>query len=541
MIFSQMMTSARRVIGLFLLLTTLLGGVSGREVLAANGDPVRTTTITIPFTEYEWWLIRWSDNAIVCVLRIDHEGLPTAADVRTHCGQELYNQWIATPGCAIGAGDSTVACQGLYMHLVTFQQKERQVLVELPPPAVYVNLEGCTPIPPENRCASIPNLLLIGDEPLPNERITAIRGFLNGAPFVCEGESCSIPLVPTPLEGVTVEFWAESSFGDESKRYTALVRVIDTGVTNVPGSAGWYVDVVSSQWSGAELASCVRIWKALPPVGTPPTWLSTPSSGELMASERPYFYLAGRLISQGVVIASECPNGGLLPNGYANTCGLELARPVVEEWQNQFDERIVQVAQETGIPAQLMKNLFAQESQFWPGVFRVPHEYGLGQITSNGADTILLWNRSFFEQFCPLIFAEDACARGYLRLPDQEKAILRGALALQAKADCPECPAGINLNNTVYSIQLFAHTLQANCEQVRQIVQNATQRSAGSVASYEDLWRLTIANYHAGPGCVSYAVHTAWGVSGRLTWEGISTRFTEPCQGVVPYVDKITR
>ena len=260
-----------------------------------------------------------------------------------------------------------------------------------------------------------------------------------------------------------------------------------------------------------------------------------------MASDAPYYYLAGRLIVQGLVDAKDCQTGGLLPNGYADACGLEKARPQVLRWQNQFDARTIAVGRETGVPAQLMKNLFAQESQFWPGVFRVPYEFGLGQLTDKGVDTILLWNSSFFEQFCPLVLAQDACSRGYLRLKTEDQAMLRGALALQVKADCPACPTGIDLTNVDFSVSLFAETLQANCDQVRQIIFTATQRTAGSVSSYEDLWRYTIANYHAGPGCLSYAIHTAWQSAAALTWEQVSTRFTDPCRGVVPYVNKITR
>ncbi len=134
--------------------------------------------------------------------------------------------------------------------------------------------------------------------------------------------------------------------------------------------------------------------------------------------------------------ASSCVTGGMLANGYADACGLERARPAVLEWQNQFDARILDVSQETSVPAQLLKNLFAQESQFWPGVFRVPLEFGLGQITDNGADAILLWNGSFYDEFCPLVLAEDACAEGYLKLKPADQALLRGALAIEAKADC---------------------------------------------------------------------------------------------------------
>jgi len=42
------------------------------------------------------------------------------------------------------------------------------------------------------------------------------------------------------------------------------------------------------------------------------------------------------------------------------------------------------------LPAQLLKNLFARQSQFWPGVFRDNPDAGLSQLTENGADPALL-------------------------------------------------------------------------------------------------------------------------------------------------------
>ena len=240
--------------------------------------------------------------------------------------------------------------------------------------------------------------------------------------------------------------------------------------------------------------------------------------------------------------ASLCTAGGLQPNGYADACGLEAARPFVDKWQNQFDARIIDVAGSTGVPGSILKNLFAQESQFWPGIFRVPYEYGLGQITDKGADAVLLWNESFYEQFCPLVLSEDTCARGYLHLKPDEQALLRGAYAVQANADCADCPGGVDLTNTEFSIDLFAQTLQASCDQVAQIVYNATGEIPGKVAGFEDLWRFTVANYHGGPGCLSYAIHTSWDANPvKLSWADVSTRFTVACQGVVPYVDQITK
>jgi hypothetical protein len=526
---------------LFLLFLLLVSAQPEKQ--AAAQTPQRQTTVTVAYTEYQWWLLSWETNEILCYLLVDHEGIPRPEEVTKFCGTDLSAQWQNTPPCeGLSSGDGSPSnCEGLYLFLVSSQPKEREVIIDLPEPVVWVTLESCTPSPPGSLCQTLPALLLTGEEPLPNERITAIHGTFNGIPFTCESSSCALPLQVTPFEGVPVEFWAESSYGDFSQKFTALVRVIETGVTTAPGGNGWYVDVLSTQWLGGQVAGCAQTWQAFPPVGGLVSWLSTPEQPGLMASGEAYFYLAGRLIAQGVVDASACPAGGLLPNGYADACGLDLARPLVETWQNQFDSRILNAARESGVPAQLMKNLFAQESQFWPGVFRVPYEFGLGQITDKGADTILMWNDEFFNQFCPLVLSADACNGGYLKLKPNDQAILRGAMALQAKADCPTCPAGIDLSNVDFSMTLFANTLRANCEQVGQVVFNATEQVPGAVASYEDLWRFTIANYHAGPGCVSYAVHMAWNSSGVLNWEQVSSNFTEACRGVIPYVDNIAK
>jgi hypothetical protein len=539
------MAKTNRVIKASLVLISLLVALAWgvRFAAAQSQAPERKTTITVSYNQYEWWLIRWNDNEILCRVLTDHDGLPTGNDILIYCGNNIYTQWEQTPPCTLGQGNkqTTTSCDGLYLHLVSITPKQKDVEIVLPSPVAYVNLQGCAPQPPSNLCNTVPDLLITAEEPLPNEHITSIDGTYNGNPFSCEGAQCSLPLTPTPLGGVSVEFWAVSSYGDTSDHYTALVRVVDTGVSAAPGSSGYFVDVISSQWRGADLASCVSTWEAFPPVGGLPTWLSTPDDSALLTSDDPYYYLAGRLIGQGVVDASTCSSGGLLPNGYADACGLDKARPQVEAWQNQFDARIVDVARQTGVPAQLMKNLFAQESQFWPGVFRVPFEFGLGQITDNGVDTILLWNNSFYQQFCPLILTQSACDKGYLGLSSDNQAILRGALALQAKADCAQCDAGIDLTNVDFSLTLFADTLKANCAQVGQIVITATQSIPGTVSTYEDLWKFTIANYHGGPGCLSYAITTAWANTNNLTWDEVSQDFTDACRGVVPYVNKITQ
>jgi len=532
------MQAPARIFGVLLLLGVLFSYQSkgGEDVLAQNFT--RHTVIVVPYTEYEWWMIDWADNRVLCQVFIDHEGLPTLDDVATDCGANLANVWFNTRPCRTGV---TGECSGVYLFLFTSVPKEREITVELPVPVVWASLEGCSPTPPTNFCQGLPTLVLTGEEPLPNQSIVSVQGTYDGEPFFCDGIICQVPLHVSPLLGSTITFFANSSYGDTSEYFSAQVRVLETGTSPQPGGAGWYVDVISSQWQGTPLASCAEIWEAFPPVGTPPTWLSTPESFEVMATENPYYYLAGRLIVQGLVDVSECPNGGLLSNGYADACGLEKARPVLAEWQNQFDNRIIQVSSETGVPAQLMKNLFAQESQFWPGEFRVPYEFGLGQITERGADAVMIWNTAYFAQFCPLILSQEACDKGYLGLSANNQAVLRGALALQARADCSDCPTGVDLSSVHFTVSLFANTLVANCSQVARSIYTATNMMAGRVASYEDLWKLTIANYHAGPGCTSYAINQAWQNFDNLSWEAVSTQFTEPCQGVVPYVNQITQ
>jgi hypothetical protein len=533
----------RRVLLVFFLVSLVWG--TG-DVWAAGGDEPETierqTTITVSYTRYEWWLLRWDTSQLICQVYIDHSGLPSADEILIDCGGDIYRLWINTPACG-GLEDGSsqpTQCTGLYLFFIGSEPAEKTIDVDLPPPQVWVELSGCEPRFPDNLCPTLPMLYFTGEEPLPNEHIAALHVLMDGQPFDCLGATCSVPLRPTTLAGMAVEFWADSSFGDSSAHFKAQVRVIDSGVSVSPGMGGWYVDVLSPQWRGNQIASCAQVWQAFPPLGGPPAWLSTPEVPELLATDIPYSYLAGRLISQGLVDASTCIGGGLLSNGYADTCGLELARPLVEEWQNRFDLQIIETAQETGVPAQLMKNIFAQESQFWPGVFRVANEFGLGQLTDNGAETVLLWNPTFFDQFCPLVLDASVCQRGYLYLDGESQALLRGALALQANADCTTCPAGIDLTNAEFSITLFANTLLANCEQVAQIVYNATGQIAGQVSSYEELWRFTVANYHIGPGCLSYAMYTAWAARATMDWEHVSDYLTEPCESVIPYVENVT-
>jgi len=544
----------RRVLIIFLLLT-LAGGLLSqlsqwssiaRAEETDEEEYIRKTTINVEYTAHEWWLARWADNSIACRFLSDHEGWPTNDEVKTWCGDNLYKEWLDTDPCEVAEeGGDVSQCPGLYMNYFQAFPKEKEMEIELPLPNVWLALSGCELQTPENTCTSVPNLLFIAEEPLANETIIRIQGFLDDEPFSCAGDSCVIPLKPTGQNGISIEFWADSSFGDSSEHFTGLVRVQPWGDFMSPEAAYdsealYYVDVLSSQWRGSQLASCTDTWQVFPDVGGPPPWLLTPDTPEALYSSVSFYYLAGMLITTGEVDATECVDGGLQSDIVANECGVQAAYDRVVEWQNMFDQEIYDAANETGVPAQLLKNVFSRESQFWPGIYQTYKEAGFGQLTENGADTVLLWNPSFFTQFCPLVLGQERCDLGFGNLDEDEQAMLRGALVTKVNSSCPDCPVGIDLSQANFSVRIFAEGMVANCEQVGRIITNVTNKTPGEMSNFEDLWRFTLVNYNAGPGCLSDAIQTAYSRDRRLNWDTVSNRLTEGCQGAIGYVEDIT-
>lgn len=504
--------------------------------------PERTTSIKGEYTLYEWWLLYWNNNTVACQIYIDHQGLPSRQEVFYSCGQTILNRWVATPSCDL---NNTATCTGLYLNLTHVTPGEHEIQVKLPPPTAWLSLSGCSTVAPYNRCEKLPELVITGEEPLPNEAIIRILGFLNGEPFSCAGNTCILPLPPTSNTGIPLEFWVDSSFGDSSNHFTAQVRAVPWGDFTNPESKTsdaplWYVDVISSQWRGAPMASCSQIWSSFPDVGGPPPWLYTPDRPEDLRSNASYYYLAGSLIANGEVDASSCSDLGLQSPRVASVCGLEKAHDKVLEWQNRFDTEIIQVARDTGIPAQLIKNVFGRESQFWPGIFTTYKEAGLGQLTENGADTVLLWSPSFFSQFCPLIYENRVCQKGFMNLSSDQQAMLRGALVSKVNSACPSCPAGIDLTQANFSISMFARSLLANCEQVGQIMYDSTLKQAGLVSNYVDLWRFTLVNYNAGSGCLANAIQATLNQRRPLDWSNVSSHLEPACQGAISYINDIS-
>lgn len=503
--------------------------------------PDRFSIIAVEYTAYEWHLLTWKGKKFACAVIVDHEGMPLPGEVYRDCGNTIYQKWVTQPPCNL---HDVKNCDGYYAVQITSEDREKEIALELPAASAWISLEDCEPVfsTATNICETKPTLVIMGSEPLPNETITRIEGTYNGERFFCEEtDTCKFRIPETDDDGVPVQFWSYSTYGDSSIIYDAQVRVkmVDEGD---PDQLYWYVDILSSQWQGEVIASCSASWEVFPPVGGSPEWLSTPSESEELSSDIPYTYLAANLILQGVVDAGACPDGGLAPGNVVNQCGLEESREAVESWQNQFDELILTTAMETGVPARLLKNLFARESQFWPGIYQAAGDVGLGQLTENGADTTLFWNRSFFNQFCPLVMDSETCGQGYANLDEELQAELRRSLVGSVNDTCEDCPLGFDLTQADFSVGVFAQTLIANCEQAGQVIYNYTGRSPGEAASYEDLWKFTLVNYNAGGGCLAEAVSAANGISGLpLTWESVSPNLAGVCSTAVDYVNDISQ
>jgi hypothetical protein len=135
--------------------------------------------------------------------------------------------------------------------------------------------------------------------------------------------------------------------------------------------------------------------------------------------------------------------------------------------------------------------------------------------------------------------SEQTCQRGFGNLDKEQQQMLRGALVQKVNAACPDCPVGIDLEQANFSISIFARSILANCEQVRQILYNNTGRQPGQLVSYEDLWKFTLLNYTSGAGCLGNAIQRTINNGNQITWENIAYNLQPACRAGINYVEDV--
>lgn len=182
--------------------------------------------------------------------------------------------------------------------------------------------------------------------------------------------------------------------------------------------------------------------------------------------------LAGQLIWNGHVKVTTCQGeAGVTKNKLATPCGYLSAHDDVILWQNQFNTEIFNAAHKWAVPARLLKRMIMIESQFWPFYNGAAGEIGIMQITDNGLDTLLRFDRSLD----PL----------YLRKSDDGK--LWSRYAAREIFMCRNCNIHEAIDHIKITMDYYARLLAAfHC---RAVTINPALTGA-------DEWRQTVVDYN---------------------------------------------
>ncbi len=464
-----------------------------------------------------WQLARWMDGGTVCNLYLRHDSSPTVQEVSTACGEKIARDWLSTPACT-GANGSY--CSGLLLRQVSRSLSTVTTEVILPPISVDVKTVNCSP---GQVCDTRPEVRVVANEPAQGYSITRVHVRIGGTERVYDGADAQIKLPLTDEKGDWIIYWAESSLGDESSQYQMKYRSVAVGTADVHS---YRFDLIGDEWKN-DLAPGAVLWEIFPSADLPlEKPYEQPLSPEYLATTNRYIYLAGHLIQSGQADASACRDRGLLPNGAASPCGEKAAARQVLEWQNKYDQQIYDAANKYNVPARLLKGMIAQESQFWP-VSSNPYEQGLGYVTENGISMLLLWNRDYYQSLCVPVYGSDVCWGGYSNLrADRQTIVRRKAFD---KIGTPE------------EVDLLAAMLYASGAQTAQLMNNVIHEDLSKVTTYEDMWKISIANYYAGSGCVGESLRAVAGEDPPISWDLVSSNLTGICTIAKDYVDRVVQ
>jgi hypothetical protein len=356
---------------------------------------------------------------------------------------------------------------------------------------------------------------------LKGSRIISIQVQVGEQNKQIDGDAVVIRLPRTTERGDWLRYWAVSEGGELS----AVNMIKYVNYKTSIGQEEYYFAMLGAEWANTPNGSL--LWEIFPSVNAGlPTVLEQPLTADYLYTTNRYGYLAGRLILSGKVDARSCSDGGLNTNGYATPCGEKQAAKEVLEWQNRYDAQIYAAAVRYHVPARVLKAMIAQETQFWPSR-KNPYEIGLGSITENGVEMLLAWNQSYFLPLCMAAYGNKLCAGGYFYLRADYQVALRRAVWEKV--------------STQEEIDVLGAMLFASAAQVNQMVYNTMYTSPGDVSFYEDMWKITVANYHSGSGCVGTGMLEVARRREILTWELVNSYMLGDCKQSILYVEKVWR
>ena len=472
---------------------------------------VGETTVTVMASH--WQLLQWSDEKPVCDLYLKHEKWPDYSDVSASCGADVWVKWTSSPACS-ATGSS--ACQGLYLRYIDQTPRDFIETVKLPEIEVTLSAVNCTP---GEWCSSRPLVEINAVDMLGGYEVSQVHFRAAMRETIYDGNSGRYILPLTSQDGDWLEYWANSTYGDRS----IPVRIKYRSFMSPEGNS-FHFDLLGQDWKeylpGGSLS-----WGVFPPVDdSMPLALLQPRTVDELSTADSYLYLSGYLIQSGQVDASSCSDGGLYIGGSASPCGETAASQDTIEWQNKFDEQILQAALKYNVPAHLLKAVIAQESQFWPDT-KMPYEKGLGFITENGVDMLLNWNIPYYLSICQPLYLEGICSYGYSSIQEVRQVMLRKVVL--DKVGSPD------------EIDILAAMLLASADQSGQVVQNMAGQEIVYVARYVDMWKITTGNYYAGAGCMADAIELVLDNEDPLTWDTIANELSPVCKPAEMYVSQI--
>jgi hypothetical protein len=117
-----------------------------------------------------------------------------------------------------------------------------------------------------------------------------------------------------------------------------------------------------------------------------------------------------------------------------------------------------------------------------------------------GMRNALDWNRTLYTKFCPASAGGNCAA----------KESIAYQILTSLVSSCVTCEYGIDPAAANRSVDILAQVLLGYCYQTEQIIYNATGWNPVLAVDYSTIWKLTLMNYNAGPGCVFTAVVNAY-------------------------------